>query len=195
MFRDPVNIESRKRELNEPHIKPLTDYVHRLRERELELGQIPYFDPWDGGTCAQALFLFEKPGPKAFVSGFISRNNNDPTAEACFGFFKKANLRRRDVCMWNVVPGWNDTRKIAPCELRTGLECVKELITLLSNVKVVVLVGKKAGEATNLIDGKPVIQSYHPSPIVRGRYRHLWDSIPAQWAQVREHLTSGCREQ
>jgi hypothetical protein len=54
--------------------------------------EVPEFDPLDGGVEAQVLFLFEKPGPmtaelggsKRSGSGFISRNNDDPTAEATF---------------------------------------------------------------------------------------------------------------
>jgi hypothetical protein len=49
---------------------------------------VPDFDPLDGGVNAQVLFLLEKPGPMAAEdgkragSGFISRDNDDGTAEA-----------------------------------------------------------------------------------------------------------------
>ena len=43
---------------------------------------IPHFDPLDGGSNAQVLFLMEAPGPKASASGFVSRNNPDETVLA-----------------------------------------------------------------------------------------------------------------
>ena len=57
------------------------------------VGPVPDFDPLDGGIETRTLFLFEKPGrmtadgfARRFGSGFISRNNDDQTAEATFAF-------------------------------------------------------------------------------------------------------------
>jgi hypothetical protein len=47
--------------LNEPHIAPLADYVQRLRDIH-PAWEFPNFDPLDGGTNAEILFLLEKPG-------------------------------------------------------------------------------------------------------------------------------------
>jgi hypothetical protein len=81
----------------EPHIAPLTAYVATLRDRGMS--EVPDFDPLDSGKDARVLFLFEKPGPKTSEvgggSGFISRNNDDPTAEATFRFMQEANIPRR----------------------------------------------------------------------------------------------------
>jgi hypothetical protein len=68
--------------LYEPHIEPLTLYAARLRESGFD---VPESDPLDGGVNAQVLFQFEKPGPMTASeggSGFVSRNNDDPSAEA-----------------------------------------------------------------------------------------------------------------
>jgi hypothetical protein len=72
--------------LGQSHIAKLTTYASKLREGgDVE---VPDFDPLDGGGDARALFLFEKPGPMTAESGrrpgsgFISRDNDDPTAEA-----------------------------------------------------------------------------------------------------------------
>lgn len=54
--------EGRRAMLGDPHVKPLTDYVAKLRKRGP--GEVPDFDPLDGGVNARVLFLFEKPGPK-----------------------------------------------------------------------------------------------------------------------------------
>jgi hypothetical protein len=90
-------------------MEPLTSYAARLRER----GEVPEFDPCDGGTEAQLLFLFEKPGPMTSSqagSGFIGRNNDDPTAEATFRFMQSAGIPRKLTVTWNVIPWWNGTR-------------------------------------------------------------------------------------
>jgi hypothetical protein len=77
--------------------------------------EVPEFDSLDGGVDARVLFLFEKPGPmtaegnganRRVGSGFISRNNDDPTAEATFTFMRQANLPRKLTILWNVIPWW-----------------------------------------------------------------------------------------
>ncbi len=80
------------------HLASLARYAAALRA--MGRGEVPDFDPQDGGIAARALFLFEKPGPmtipalvgKRTGSGFISRNNDDPTAEATFRFMQDASL-------------------------------------------------------------------------------------------------------
>src|SRR3954468_22227148 len=95
------SLDVRKRRqvmLQEAHMKPLIAYVAALRTRGL--GQVLDFDPLDGGVDAKVLFLFEKPGPmtaetagkKKQGSGFISRNNDDPTAKATFDFMNEAGI-------------------------------------------------------------------------------------------------------
>lgn len=189
LLRDPAQIARRRLELAEPHIKPLTQFAQSLRERGY--GQVPDFDPWDGGIAAQALFLFEKPGPKAFASGFISRNNDDPTAEHTFNFLRQAEISRRATCLWNTVPGWNGTRKLTSKELKQGAAALCELIPLLHNLKVVVLVGKRAANCWSKfgnLERLPSIVSAHPSPINFAFARDTWNEIPTCWAKAREFL-------
>jgi hypothetical protein len=173
-----------------PHVAPLTLYAANLRARGL--GEVPDFDPLDGGIDATALFLFEKPGPmtaetgKRVGSGFISRNNDDPTAAAIFNFMQRAAIPRKLTVIWNVVPWWNGTRKVTAQELRAGVLCVKELVTLLSQLRVVVFVGDKAARARPLIDDVrlQLLASCHPSPLVRASFPDRWERIPAEWAKV-----------
>ena len=61
----------RLEKIHEPHILSLTDYVEFLRQ--CTKLSIPYFDPCDGGVNAEALFLFQAPGPQALKTNFISR--------------------------------------------------------------------------------------------------------------------------
>src|SRR5262249_2222321 len=143
--------------LGQPHIEPLTAFAARLRERGL--GEVPEFDPLDGGVNSRVLFLFEKPGPMTAEpsgSGFISRNNDDRTAEATFGFMQRAGIPRELTVTWNLIPAWNGARKITPQELRDGMKCVAGLISLLPKLLAVVLVGQRAARV------EPYLRNAHP---------------------------------
>ena len=173
--------------LNQPHIKRLTEYVEHLR-RKYPAWEFQDFDPCDGGCDANILFLLEKPGPKTSKvsgegSGFISRNNDDPTAEAIFRFMLEAGVPRKKTLLWNVIPGWNGTRKITSMERREGVDELRHLFPLIPKLRTVVLVGRQAGRAENLMQhiGLKIHKSSHPSPIVRATNLAKWESIPLQW--------------
>ncbi len=191
------NGERRRAMLTLPHMVPLTAYAATLRLRGSV--EVPDFDPLDGGTEAQVLFLLEKPGPmtaqsgKRTGSGFISRNNNDATAAATFRFMQEAGIPRDLTVIWNVIPWWNGTVTVTNQELREGVECVKDLIRLLPNIRAVVLVGQKAATAQAYLasTGLPLFISDHPSPQVRARWPERWRAIPLEWAKVRRLIGSG----
>lgn len=171
--------------LSRPHMMALASYAAGLRSRRL--GDVPDFDPYDGGTSSRALFLFEKPGPKAFESGFISRNNNDSTAENTFQFMLAAGLPREYTCLWNIVPFWNGTIGVSTSELVVGISCLNELLALLPKLKVVVLVGRKAERARPLLSGSglKILTSVHPSPKNRAMALDRWQTIASDWARVK----------
>lgn len=198
VFRDVQEIERRRLLLLEPHIAPLTAYVDGLR-RETTC-EVPYFDPLDGGTGARMLFLFEKPGPMTSRghglkqgSGFISRDNNDPTAEATFTFMMQAGIPRNDVLLWNVVPGWNGTRKVTPAEIAAGITSMQSLLPLLPRLQCIVLVGTNAGKARRLLTAMPypVFTSTHPSPLVKARWPERWQEIRNQWTHAARAVGCG----
>jgi hypothetical protein len=178
--------------LGQLHIRPLAQFAARLRQRRSV--EVPDFDPLDGGTTARALFLFEKPGPMTAVlgkragSGFVSRDNDDPTAEATFTFMQQAGIGRHLAVLWNLVPWWNGTRAIRAEEQREGLRACRDLLQLLTDLRIVVLVGARAGAARSEIESKfrlPTIVSAHPSPLVRASRPQIWEEIPRLWAQAR----------
>jgi hypothetical protein len=177
--------------LHDGHIRPLTTYVGELRKR-YSAWEFPDFDPLDGGVKADMLFLLEKPGPmtspshKRRGSGFISRDNNDPTAEAIFLFMRAAGIERSRTVLWNTIPGWNRTRAMAAGEVDWGIDELKRLLPLLPRLRTIVLVGKKAQRAQRslLPLGLRVCASSHPGPLVRGPNRAMWDQIPQQWASA-----------
>ena len=189
-LRSRAERDRRKTLLREPHIAPLTEFADMLRSADVA---VPYFDPLDGGNAARMLFLFEKPGPMTDPeggSGFISRNNDDATAEAAFHFMRQAGIDRKDTILWNVIPGWNKTIRIAKGELEQGRLALNALFTLLPRLRIVVLVGRKAAQVQANIEqrGLKVFVSHHPSPKVRAIYRDKWESIPGVWAVARQAL-------
>lgn len=189
---NPAVRQRRRAMLDSPHMRPLNEYVAKLR-RDRENVEVPDFDPLDGGIDALVLFLFEKPGPKTVGStgsGFISRNNNDSTAEATFKFMQESGIPRELTVTWNVVPRWNGTIKVLSVELREGVECIKELIGLLPRLRAVVFVGKKADRARPYLEdtGLSLFSSAHPSPRVRASWPDRWHAIPTDWAKVKPAL-------
>ena len=182
----------RRQMIHEPHIAPLTDFVKKLREAHPDW-EFPDFDPLDGGCNADILFLFEKPGPMTSAggrsSGFISRNNDDQTAEATFDFMNRAGLPRKRTVIWNVIPGWNGTRKVTMTELRAGVDDLNSLLALLPKLRTIVLVGQKARRASSLVKTRrlQILASAHPSPLVRASHPDEWHAIPSIWAQAIEN--------
>ena len=108
---------SRSEQLGQPHVAPLTAFVAELRAERGISANIPDFDPWDGGTEAELLFLLEAPGARAVASGFVSRNNPDETAKNFFELNREAGIPRRRTVIWNVVPWYIGTgTKIRPAK-------------------------------------------------------------------------------
>lgn len=139
--------------LQEPHIAPLTRYVDELRIRKGLTDGIPYFDPLDGGVEAECLFVLESPGrrgtqEKAKGSGFISRNNPDPTAKNFFNFNEQVGIPRELTVSWNIVPWYvgqkNKLGDVLPSDVYDGLPYLGELIDILPKLKVIVLMGGSA---------------------------------------------------
>ncbi|RJE80045.1 uracil-DNA glycosylase [Paracoccus sp. JM45] len=181
--------------LHQAHIEPLSRLVDTLRNENR--GQVPDFDPLDGGVKAQMLFIMEKPGPMTDPdkdgpsgSGFISRDNNDPTAEALFCFMREAEIDRRQTVLWNAIPWWNNDIQVYSQEWKDGLSCIDMLLDILPCLQVVVLVGKKAEKARKSLEarGLKVFISAHPSPQTRGLHPELWRAIPDIWREAATEL-------
>ena len=210
-LRDPAARSRRRELLNARHMRALNEYVAGLRKRsdikvhfdspdgpQVDNAQpparieVPDFDPLDGGVDAIILFLFEKPGPMTSTtgtrtgSGFISRDNDDPTAENTFTFMREAGIPRKQTVTWNVVPWWNGTTTVKAAELREGVEETRRLMGLLPKLRVVVFVGKKALRARPHLEdtGLAFCSSYHPSPKVRATRPDRWHEIPSVWAEA-----------
>jgi len=185
---EPTEVERRHTFLHRPQMRALCRYVGDLRRSDI--GSVPDFDPLDGGTNAQMLFLLEKPGPKAFKSGFISRDNDDSTAEATLRFMELAQIPRTEVLLWNVIPAWNGTTKVSRAELEFGISCLVKLTGILPRLRSIVFVGRKAERAMPQFAGRGLNLhfSFHPSPKNYATARDKWESIPNSWAKAWTNL-------
>jgi uracil-DNA glycosylase len=188
LFRNNFVVEARRAQLQEPHIKSLTAFVEELRSEvgsaiiayflalSPEVGvtsiSIPYFDPWDGGIDAECLFLFEAPGGSAVKSDFISRNNNDRTAENFFNFNVEAGLLRKRTISWNIVPWYIGSQaRIRPAtkkDIEVAVQHLIRLCNLLPKLRAVVFHGLKAQQAEGYLSrSRPDLKIFklpHPSP-------------------------------
>jgi hypothetical protein len=160
-LKDPMVRERRRAMLFQPHMRPLIAYVERLRRRSNTY--VPDFDPLDGGVEARILFLFENPGaaidPAQGGSGFISRNNDDPFAQAVLEVMTTAGIPRRQSVAWCVCGG---TRQADGDERAAGFRDLAELLTLLPRLDTAVLVGAAAG-ARSFVSRLSVFESDVPN--------------------------------
>ena len=160
--------------LQEPHISPLTAFVERIRKTAdpHSPGWVPYFDPKCGGTGAQVLMLLESPGPKVSQTQFVSADNPDGTAENMSCLLKLAGRSRSKILLWNIFPWQLSAERVVTPTNQHLLEAVPatlELLTLLPELKAIVLVGRKAeaGWEHAAVPVNPAIEILrcpHPSP-------------------------------
>jgi len=170
--RDPAEIDRKLSLLGEQHVAPLTEFVERLRQSKPEAA-VPYFDPTEAGVRARILLLLEAPGRRSALeagSGFVSPDNDDQTARNMWQLLRDAGIDRgRDVVTWNVVPWYiGDGTKIRPTrasDLEEAREATRELLSLLPDIRVVVLFGRPAAAWRSLGFNLEAIQASHPSPL------------------------------
>jgi len=163
--------------LHEPHVEKLTAFVHRFR-RERGCGEaVPYFDPADGGVGAECIFVLEAPGPKAVLSGFISRNNPDESAKNWLQMNAAAAVPRERTIIWNIVPWYvgadNRIRPATAGDIDAGWPYLLQLLDMLPRLRVAVLVGGKAqrvGPRLRVLRSDlRLLHCPHPSPMFVNR--------------------------
>lgn len=174
-------------------MRPLAAYVRGLRK----VCFVPDFDPLDAGVDAQLLMLLEKPGPRTFPpvgSGFVSRDNADPTARTLRSFALEAGIPRAATVIWNVVPWWNGTVAITGAEKRAGAAELATFLPLLPQLRGVLLCGNAAamfGEPVLAGRGLRLFRSVHPSGQARAgpHSAERWQLLGATWRFAWEELT------
>lgn len=185
--------------VDKANVKDLNDLVHEIREERqrestsFEDECVPFFDPMDGGSEAECLFLFEAPGGKAVDSGFVSRDNNDQSADNFFRMNQEVSLDRKLTVSWNVVP-WalRETGKNRTPKGKEIDEAARQYLHRVLNIvnpRVVVLFGNsahKAEEVINLWSGRVcLIKTNHPSPQNVTPRPEMWQKITAALSRAK----------
>jgi uracil-DNA glycosylase len=153
---------TREDRLNEPHVAPLMDVVRDLRARGLV---VPNVDPTDGGIDARILVLLETPGPRAVESGFVSRDNPDPSAKNIGKVLDAAGFARSDILLWNVVPYCVSTKTPTAAHIREAIPASQAFIDRLQKLVAVVFCGRSAQRAQKslrLPPGVVAFCTFHP---------------------------------
>ncbi|MEK9201370.1 MAG: uracil-DNA glycosylase [Patescibacteria group bacterium] len=179
-LRDEAERKGRKKLLNEKHMVPLTALVEEIKASVGKGADVPYFDPMDGGIAAKVLFVLEAPGPKAVESGFISRNNPDPSASNFYNMSVEAELPRENTISWNIVPWYiGNGDKIRPAgksDIEEGKQWFFELLRLLTSLEYIVLVGAKARSIHPWLSSRTdarILSCHHPSNRVKASSPNL----------------------
>lgn len=168
-----ADMKQRARRLSEPHVAPLEQW----RETIASGRAMPHFDPFDGGACARLLILLETPramrGQRSSALRFVSRDNPSGTQRNLSRFLDEAGIARSHMLLWNCVP-WvvhepgAINRRLRRAEIAEGLDLLPGLLAILPRVQVVVLAGKVASEAGEVIaiqrPDVSILYMPHPSP-------------------------------
>lgn len=169
-------IDARRALLGAPHMISLV----ALRDQfaAVASAHIPHFDPLDGGTNARCLLLLDAPGRRAADSGsllvtgtgFVSRDNPDPSADNLRATLAQADIPRDASIVWNAVPWYIGTAdRLGQTMARNWREAkpaLRQLIALLPALQVVVLMGRKAERAEALLQSEfprlKILKCPHP---------------------------------
>jgi hypothetical protein len=151
---NPGEIARRRRLIDEAPVRRLNAYARTIRANHENDLTVPWFDPLGGGERARVLLLLQDPSRVAATgSGFISPDNNDPTARNTTIACREAGLSGENRVHWNIYPWWvNDKgqdvtrpRETYSEAMRRAVPFINELIgQLLPSVTVVVLMGKQS---------------------------------------------------
>jgi uracil-DNA glycosylase len=196
-LRDETERARRRSMLREPHVSRLIGYADEIRLQSKEIREIPYFDPCDGGIGAKVLLLLEAPGGKAVGSGFISRNNPDPTARTMCELLSRAGLHRSDTLIWNIVPWYVGTgtriRAARKSDISAALPHFPPLLDLLPSLQAIILVGRKAQSAKRQLaqlTNTRLFDSWHPSQQVMNRWPERRGEILNTFCEVAAFIES-----
>lgn len=155
------------------------DVEDRRRGQQPEI-VLPHFDPAETGIRSQVLLLLEAPGPKTVPewggSGFISVDNNDPTAQNVWRTRDEVGLHR-GVLAWNIVPWVLGSASVKPTsvDLAQGAVELRGLLALLPDLRCAILSGQKAQAVPERMTVRisAVVTSSPISSERNSGYRHL----------------------
>jgi len=184
---DPAfHADQTARAFTAPHVAPINAFVDSIRDRDGR-GWAPYVPPHHGGVDARVISVLRDPGPATQLgvgSGFISVENDDPTAERMARLFDRFGIPARVVLPWNAYP-WYINAAPNAAQSKAGALVLLELLELTPDVDVVLLQGRDAEKAWRravalepLLDQRFSVHAtihpgrqalFHPDPVERQR--------------------------
>jgi hypothetical protein len=153
-MRDPSFLAEQRARKYAPHVEPINRLVDDLTDSDGGRWA-PYVAPHHGGCAAPVLALLRDPGPMTNDqegrpgSGFLSSENDDPTAERFTNLLEGVGLDSSQITPWNAYP-WYINRAPRDVELRVGTTVLARLMPLLGSVRVVLLLGQQARRSWTL---------------------------------------------
>lgn len=146
---DPAfHADQTARAFTAPHVAPINAFVDSIRDRDGR-GWAPYVPPHHGGVDARVISVLRDPGPATQLgvgSGFISVENDDPTAERMARLFDRFGIPARVVLPWNAYP-WYINAAPNAAQSKAGALVSLELLELTTDVDVVLLQSRDAEKA------------------------------------------------
>jgi hypothetical protein len=138
---------------------------------------VPYVAPHYNAANATILSLSSNPGPRAGGdggSGFLSRENDDPTAERMSQVFATVGLSDEHVLPWNAYPWYVHQaypNGLPAGLLNEGLDPLKRLLELHPQIRTVVAHGGDAKRAMRQFTTKKRF-----APFVAERSLKVWEA-------------------
>jgi len=184
-MKDPTFRQQQQDSRMDPHIAPINQFIADLQDPEANLW-LPEVAPMHAGIDALVVSVLRDPGPKTQEdtgSGFLSVENDDPTAERQLELFEQHGISARQVLPWNAYP-WYINRAPNTAELTAGADVLYSLLNLTPDCRVVLLQGTHAVDAWRRLlkqhptfaqqRGIEAVESIHP-----GR-QALWTADAAE---------------
>lgn len=127
----------------DPHVEPLNRLVEELRRPDR--GYLPWVDPLYAGVSAEVLLLLKDPGPMTDSSnrgsGFISTQNDDPTAERLARLLEESGLGVERVVAWNIWPWVPTGKSYTNPMLDEGGDALLRALGMMQRLRVVITMG------------------------------------------------------
>lgn len=183
--------------LREPHVAPVNDLVEALSLAKHGV-KLPLAAPWHGGIKAPALVVLNDPGEAALVPDFLCVRNPDRASDRQRHLMTASGINPADLCPWNGYPWPRENKKdLTPEEALEGGQALLEMMGLMSDLRLLLLLGRKARDAADavlpeLTAAHPhleIIRSLHPlgakSTAHREEQKLLWAGVARLIGQYR----------
>lgn len=207
-MRDPSLRDQQWQGRFEPHVAPINRQLEAWAEGR-GVPAPPLVPPHLGGTAARIVCVLRDPGPRAGGpngSGFISWENDDPTAERHQLVAYSAGIRDNDVITFNSCL-WYINAEPTTAHLASGIDEFLTLLGLIEKPEAIIFHGGTAHRFRRLLDktrpgwspvptappgpwdsrapfkpGDRILETYHPSR------QALQSPDPAERQRREDHL-------